>query len=339
MTTHTVVVDEGSTQVKVCWIENNVINEHVMLSNVGEDSKWAEDSNTGEFTDQSYTVDGEKMFVFDGDSIADRRRTDLARHQYSNANRVLVHEALRQAGFGGKAVDIICTLPVSQFYKPEGGKNEENIQKKKDCILGSIEHANKKPLADIVSCKVSSESTPAFHDHMISNELKINRQMIKMPGVFIIDIGGTTTDLMLMNGKGEVKNRDSIKTGVFEVHGLIRRKMSESKQVANITDTQMRHLIVTKKFRGSDVSTEIRQAINEVKNRISRELLKFYENPESLDLIIFAGGGAGLFGRELAEDYCQDAPNMNNVVISSSPAMSVSRGLLKAVISKNRKSK
>lgn len=330
----TVVVDEGSTQIKVCWKdqESGEIKLHIIPSNIGAERKWAENSENGLFTDNSYTVDGEKFFAFDGDTIVERERTNLERFQYSPANLVLVHEALRQAGFGGEKINVLCTLPVSQYYKPEGGVNTDKIERKKQNLMRKIENANGLPLAEIVSCKVSSESTPAWHDQVIDSKLKVKKELTKLAGIFVVDIGGTTTDMMLMNSGGVIIKRDSTKTGVFEVFRLIRKNLAENKGIASITDVQMRFLIENHEFRGENVTAEINQAIREVKGKIVREMLDFHEHAETLDRIVFAGGGAGLFGKKLAEDYCQDAPDMNNVIICEDPQMAVARGLLKSVL-------
>ncbi len=338
----TVVVDEGSTQIKVCWMcrKTNKMQELVIPSNIGAERKWAENSENGKFTDSSYSVSGEKFFVFDGDTIVERERTNLSRYQVSAANAVLVHEALRQAGFGGKKVEVICTLPVSQYYKQEGGVNEDRIELKKESIMRKVVNKNGLPLAEIVGCKVSSESTPAWHDLIIGDDLKPNKILIAMSGVMIVDIGGTTTDIMLINGKGVIIKRDSFKHGCFDIFEIIRKKMAENKGIASITDVQMRYLIQHHEFRGENVTAEINQAIKEVQGHIVREMLNFHEHAETLDMIVYAGGGAGLFGKKLAEDYSQDAPNMDNVVISQNPQIAVARGLLKAATrAEARKSK
>ena len=56
--------------------------------------------------------------------------TRFLEYPRSQLNRVLVHDALRRAGYGGRNVRITTGLPVSYYYMPNGEKNQTLIDSK-----------------------------------------------------------------------------------------------------------------------------------------------------------------------------------------------------------------
>ena len=324
----TVIVDEGSTQIKVCWKdkETGELRQFVMPSNVA--MKTGTDVN-GDWYDSAYVVDEDDYYTFDNKHREKRMDTNLDRYQVSTANLVLLHDALRKSGFGDQKIDILVTLPVDQFFLPNGTRDNNRIQRKKDKLMSKISNRNNLPLAQINSIGVMSESIPALFDIQLNDDLELDEEIADMSAILVLDIGGTTTDMSLTNGDGAIARRDTLKVGVYDIETNIREKMI-GPDIRSIDESQMQNLIRTQEFRGKNVSAEIRKAVRPVQSDIVSAMVKFEADPASLDAVLIVGGGAALFGQSLAEEYADGAKC--NVIIPKNPDISVARGMLKSAI-------
>ena len=90
-----IVIDEGSSQIKCAWSEEDTIKTLKIKSLVAEG---AQEDAEGELVPAAYEIDGSQVTVNPlTDDPFDNKNED---YQFSDINRVLVHEVLRQAGFG-----------------------------------------------------------------------------------------------------------------------------------------------------------------------------------------------------------------------------------------------
>ena len=102
---------KGVHKLKFCWFDEK-IHTLILPSRVVQDAKV---ESSGYYVASSYRVNG---YEFTVDSNMDQTiRTDNTRYQTSEVNRVLIHEALRQAGFGGKNIEVITTLPIGSSLR------------------------------------------------------------------------------------------------------------------------------------------------------------------------------------------------------------------------------
>lgn len=77
----------------------------------------------------NYTLNGEQ-YSFDPISPDAVVTTNIA-WQYSDVNVVAVHHALLTSGLPVSEVDIVCTLPLTEYYDRNNQPNTENIERKK----------------------------------------------------------------------------------------------------------------------------------------------------------------------------------------------------------------
>ncbi len=77
----------------------------------------------------NYTLNGEQ-YSFDPISPDAVVTTNIA-WQYSDVNVVAVHHALLTSGLPISEVDIVCTLPLTEYYDRNNQPNTENIERKK----------------------------------------------------------------------------------------------------------------------------------------------------------------------------------------------------------------
>ena len=90
--------------------------------------------------------------------------TRTADYPTSSTNRVLVHDALRHAGYGGKEVIIATGLPVSHYYL-EDMINQRLIDGKKANLMKPLS-CSSGPLAKIVQNIVTTEAIAAYFDQI-----------------------------------------------------------------------------------------------------------------------------------------------------------------------------
>ena len=316
---HHVVIDEGSSQIKVCWFNDiEGIKNIIIPSRLVEGSKLAD---SGEYHEAAYSVNGNEYTVaayFDG-----AIRTNTQQYQISEYNRVLVHEALRKAGFGGEDVTIYTTLPISDFYgvKP---RNDALIAQKKKNLMGDVLSMAGKELATIVDCKVWPEAIPAWLDLLIDDDGSRKLDADESHKIMVVDIGGTTTDLTIIDGTGNLQDFHSVRKGVFDISENITPDLITEFKRKHIEAHQLDKALREKTFAGSDITKLIDKACRPVVRDIHLEMVRFARESSNLDSVLYVGGGSSLIAKQLGKEYGGKSIIRND--------MTIARGILKKLI-------
>ena len=319
----TVIVDEGSAQVKTIWIDEQAkkIVSLVIPSMVGDE---AGTDAVGNILDSSYTIGDDEYFI--SANLRNPLTTKREDYQTSPENRVLVHEALRKAGFGGQQVNILCTLPVGQFFHGNGRRIDSDlITRKKKNLMGDIENMNGLPIAIIERCGVAPESIPAWFDLAIDDNGNWILDLDSGHSVMIVDMGGTTTDLSITDGDGTPDRKHSINLGVFDIAEELARIMVQNRKAKTLPRAHLDAVLRTGSYRDINCVEMIKSASRRVMNRILAEMRKHEPDSMVFEHILFVGGGAALIGEDLAEAYGNRARSH----IPSEPDLAVARGLMK----------
>ena len=211
-----VFMDEGSAGVKTMWLEDGKIMRDVMPSRVVQDATTV---GAGQFSDAAYLANGDEWTVapfMDG-----TMPTNIRSYQTSAYNRVLVHEALRKNGFGGKKVRITTTLPIADFFavKP---RNQPLIDQKKANLLEPVVNLAGHQLAEIVEVLVSPEATPAWMNYLLDDNGVQVVEADESNRILVVDQGGTTTDMAIIDGLGNIQKLESVRIGGFKVSENLR---------------------------------------------------------------------------------------------------------------------
>ena len=296
MTATTVIVDEGSSQIKAMWIDTNGTIQKKMIKSRGQYG--AMETHDGGVSDHVYEVDGRDITV--GDTVTDPVITTSDHYQTSDINRALVHEVLRLAGFGGKNVDLIVTLPVETFYRKD----------KRDAKLAHIRqpvtHANDQPLANITRVRVAPEAVPVLDAICLNDDGDINTDYQNIEKVMIVDIGGTTTDLSIVNFENHVEARKSVAIGVFNIASKVKELIQNDPNInaRNPNDNTIDLTLRSGQFRkDTDVRHHIDLACGQVDNKVIAAMNALCSDPDDLDYVIYVGGGAHLLADRLHQQY------------------------------------
>ena len=183
--------DDGSTYVKLAWLEQGEIKTH--LSGNSFKDGWSP-AILGMRKVFNYTVDGKK-YSHDLGSTAAIGTTHVS-YQYSTTNLLAIHHALLTSGLPPQEIALTVTLPVTEFFDVDNQPNEVNIEAKKNNVLRNIS-LNKGEVFKIKEVKVMPESLPAALASIIADKVKpLERSLI-------VDLGGTTLDCGMIQGAFE----------------------------------------------------------------------------------------------------------------------------------------
>ena len=319
--TSLVVIDEGSAQAKATFrtMDGEIVTR-IVPARVAEQAK----VDLNGYAESAYFTEEGGEYTVNGD-FDDIIRTNIPSYQTSEANRALIHETLRIAGFGGDSVRVAVTLPMNQFFSKVRGApvNQKLIAKKKRNVLGGIKSASGKPLAEIIDCKVYPEGIPALFDTIRDDSGSLKPGFEEGMKILVIDIGGTTTDVSVVTPNGTIESYDSFNTGVLTVAERFSELAAPEFGLKRIPRALAEQALKTRHLKNMDVSELVSRASRTVMMTILRELEAMVSTPELLDKVLIVGGGAALMGKELAEEMGV------GVLIPENPDMAISRGIFK----------
>ena len=150
-----IFIDDGSTNIKLAWLEDGDVK--TLISPNSFKPEWSF-SLLDDAAPANYEIDGEK-FSFDPLS-ADAVVTTETRYQYSDVNVVAIQHALQQTGLKAQPVDVIVTLPISEYLDANNQKNKQNIERKKKNVMREVRVQGSDAFV-IRSVSVLPESIPA----------------------------------------------------------------------------------------------------------------------------------------------------------------------------------
>lgn len=291
-------VDEGSAGVKTLWINaQGEIQTHLLPSRVIDE---AATTGAGEYSQQAYTADGmEYTVTLSGDGTLP---TNTRSYQISPYNRVLVHEALRRAGFAGKRVRITTTLPIGDFLavKP---RNDALINQKKENLLKPVENMAGCELAEIVEVLVSPEAIPAWFNYLIDTDGEIVIEADEESRIIVVDCGGTTIDFAIIDGLGNILRFGSVRVGGFQVGENLRPLLIDRFKRKVVETHQIDKAFKSGKFAGEDISEEIAKACAPIEQKILIALEQFQPNSDEVDAILYVGGLSALIAERVSKQY------------------------------------
>jgi plasmid segregation protein ParM len=295
-------IDDGSTNVKISWIENGILKTVVSPNSFRKDWKSAALLRGQKVF--NYTI-GTTKYTYDATSDKALSTTHID-YQYDDLNLLAVHHALLQTGLEACDVEVVVTLPITQFYNPDDcQRNEERIEAKRQNLMREIS-LNKGELFNIVGVEVMPESLPAALSHLLDSDAS------EFTKSLVIDCGGTTLDMGVIVGEFDdvsaIYGNNEI--GVAMVTDATRKALAaadsdSSYLVANELikrrdDMAFVKSVVNDESRIADILQRIEIKITELGDQVAYEAKKFAKNPNRVYLV---GGGAPLIESAIREAY------------------------------------
>ncbi|QIZ76812.1 plasmid segregation protein ParM domain-containing protein [Ferrimonas lipolytica] len=303
-------IDDGSTNVKVCWLDNGQIKRLTSPNSFRKDWKSAALRQTNSV--YNYLI-GNTKYTYDATSDKALSTTHIA-YQYDDQNLLAVHHALLQTGIAPQPVEIVVTLPITEYYNPDDcQKNEANIQRKKDNLMRAIT-LNKSELFQIVDVSVMPESLPAVLSTLVNSNVN------PLTKSLVIDLGGTTLDMGVIAGEfDEVSDIYGNKEiGVSMVTDAAKKVLAAADSDASFlvanelvrrrTDTDFIEQVVNDETQIPRILQKLEEKIDELGTQVAYEAKKFCKNPHRVYLV---GGGSSLIVDAISNAY----PSLGDKVV------------------------
>lgn len=313
-----IFIDDGSTNIKVLWEDQGRTHTHVSPNSFRRE--WCATLGTGKAF--NYIAGGER-YSFDRIS-PDTLPTNHIEWQYSPLNAVAVHHALLTSGLMPQEVEIVVTLPLSEFYDEYAQVRTENIDRKKKSLRQAVE-LDKGKVFTISRVIVRPESIPAG--------IGLCDKLLPTHSVLIIDLGGTTLDIAMVAGQmssisriqgypdlgislvtdavGQALRRTHMETSRYNMDQLIINRHDDVFLKNNINDP--------------GAVEEVRQAIRQGIERLCDRVIEIIDRFKGYTHVTVAGGGAFLVA-----DAIRDHVNLRNdrFYVADDPQLALVHGLL-----------
>lgn len=325
-------VDDGHYAIKVVDEEGRCFSEPSRAQHGKQVAAMIGQSNSEVF----YTVkDTDEVFTV-GPFLPNPEDTRFNGFPTSSLNLVLVHNALRAAGFGGQQVKIASGLPVNAYFLGNTEQNKVLIEAKQKNLSRPVEcgiHA----VATIAENVVVAEAIAAYFDSMIDMNGKPTEyyEEFKSSTVGVIDIGGKTTDCaVILPGANaiDMKRTGSSDIGVLTMYDAINARI-KAKEDFELPPNKLEKLVRTKTLVAGgekiDVSDIVEDEMKKLAEKIFSAIHPKIGSGRDLEYILIVGGGALLL-----KDYMK--AHFKHALIPERPEFANARGMLKAAKYVNR---
>lgn len=319
-----VAVDDGYAQTKLYGRTPGGGIARAMIRSSARPGRYALMRLDGEGGIGSYqTEEGEDYTVSED---IEGENTQFDGFHTSGMNRVLVHHALRSAGYGGRSVDLWAGLPVADFFSG-GRKNARKIEAKQQNLARGVRNASgPDPVARIARVRVGCQALSAFVDHFLDDDLR--ERDVAVEKVAVVDIGGRTTDvaLVLDGASFDPRHSGTENVGVLDVYralsDLVRARFgTRDEYPLSLLDRAVRTGRIKLWGKQHEVADLVEEAVREQQTKVAREVERRLGSASDVDTVLFVGGGSALF-TGIAELF-------PNGVIPPDPEFANARGLYK----------
>lgn len=282
----------------------------------------------------SVSLDGELLNSFEinetiwsvGENVPDPESIRGVKYAYSDLNTVLVNNSLICAGFSGANVCLGTSLPVSHYRLASGKVNAELVEKVKNALQTKCVHQGGQEVASIKKHMVYQESVAAAIDYLLSEKDGSPINKIRR-AIAIVDIGGNTTDISVMEDLKSIDHQrsGSEKIGVIDVQNDLRNIMMDKFKLEKVQRYMLDEAIRTGtcEIFGEkvDLSEELAIAKKTTTQKIISRVEEKVGDAADLDKVIFVGGGAALL-KEVISTY-------RHGFVPEDPEFANARGMLK----------
>lgn len=271
----------------------------------------------------TYEIEGEQWHVNNGAA----ENTQFKSYPYSSHNLALTLAALRSQNYTGD-VQLATGVPVRDFYA-DAGINTANVQRKTSLFDKNYALAGGDLGLKINAYKVCPEAVSAVVDYVV--DAAGGEQNAISGSVAVVDIGGRTTDLAVVNSDF-MADSQSIKTlnlGVLDLYKALAKALQKDHGV----ESEIPTVLLESAARTGEITLYKGQSALDISSLVKREKAKLAERVQEevervfgarhLTQTLYAGGGAALFNDQLLSMHDR------GVVVADEPQFANARGYLK----------
>lgn len=287
-----------------------------------------------------YEINGKKFTIVEKPSNNSNHQflqTRTDDFPYSEMNLALVYHSLLKSGAKGD-VSICTGLPFNQYYLETGVKNTELIEKVKKSFKDHVTVCQDDngvvggDLPVIVEHKICSEAVAGYFDLKFNQDGSLNQEFQRLQNnglIAIVDIGGSTTDIVTFDGN----TIDFSRSSTIDIGGLwLKDSVSAHVKVllnssGLLPDKMIDDIIINNGIyspRNLDFSDLLNTLKLELANKITNQVKHKIRNTHDLSLIAFIGGGSLTLMHQLQNLYSTEL-----VKFVKDPIHANARGMLK----------
>ncbi|PHM59510.1 plasmid segregation protein ParM domain-containing protein [Xenorhabdus ishibashii] len=283
-----VFCDDGSTATKLSWFDTNNKLQTSVITN-GFTSSW-KSSGFG-ITSYNYLLEDQR-YSYSPNSHEIEVTTNI-RYQYNGINALGIQQALQESGLKPQLIDIVVTLPISEYYDSDSQENTQNIKNKIKNIKRKIS-LNKGNVFTFNNVYVYPESIPALVPELEKTHILDYEKSL------ILDLGGTTLDCGLIMGefKDVIKVSGAHNIGTQSLIKEISNALLKADTCMNFNDTD---IFIRKMLNNEDIAPLVNniEQIPKIKEQLVISLKKLAkscvnhieQNYEGFQRIYITGGG------------------------------------------------
>lgn len=287
-------------------------------------------------------VEGDTYTV--NENIPDFESTQNDDYPLSKLNKALVYQALRKADIGRNKVKIATGLPVSRYYTTGMHKsmNKELLTAKKSHLLNmghvynKFDETKSLPRIEVLDHKIFCEANAAYFDVLmddfgdltpLAEEYEIHEY-----GAAVIDIGGRTTDCVVINPGGGSLNSARSGTsniGILDLMEEFKNDLKDKYKWSFISETALSNALITGVYGAGARKTDVSELVIAHKERLFKRLESFISSTigdaSDVPAIILVGGGSYILQDIIQQRY-------PNVIIPEDREFSNARGFYKLYV-------
>ena len=260
-------------------------------------------------------------------------------YAYSELNNVLVANSILESGMAQVKFRLTTGLPLKQFYKVDGSRNNKLIAKVRKSLSVLAQPATG-PALSISDHNIKPEALSAFIDWFVSDKGEVQHEIHS--GVMVIDIGGGTTDISNITPNLSLNTNLSATTriGILDLFKSLRPLLSDAFNVDgdSIRDDELDKVVRTGKVFIRGAYQDCVEQLRIAKAKVAKRLYNIINELKggTIDKMIFVGGGAEALRDELVKiakgsDDFTDQDVDNFIVIPENSQYTNVCGMLKQV--------
>ena len=290
----TIVVDEGSTYTKVAYVDSKSRKLKTVLMPNSFRSGWK--TGFADVVPSNYQI-GATKYCYDKTADIAIETTSIS-YQYSDQSLLAVHHSLLETKLEPQEINLVVTLPVTQYYNSNDNQiNQINVDRKIQNLKRSLSRMNNAPTFNFSSIKVMPESLPAAISELSSTVTNDFERTL------CIDAGGTTLDYgVIVGAYDDISNIGgnenigvvSVSKRVQTVMDVASSRISQSMAnefIVKRNDNDFVKSVINDHSKIDMVLSETDLAIQSYVDSVIAEIKKF---GNTINRILIVGGGAHL---------------------------------------------
>lgn len=318
-------LDDGHDHIKVYLGKDPITGMHRQYKMQSRAAVGKANMGDDDSVNEELVVVGDTLFTV-SEALSEFTNTRYDEYPTSELSKALVYQALRNAlnshNISSRNLAITSGLPVNRFYNTHSRtKNVALLEAKKlnllemDTVYNVLDENHEKPRLKIKDHKVLCEANAAYYDVLFGDDDDDISDIAQESGIYeggaaVLDIGGRTTDCVVVNPQGRNLNANrsgTLDTGVISFQDSVRGQLKSIHKLGFVSELSLKNALLTGVYKVGSKEIDISEILSDEKSKLYKKIELFMESTigdgSDLPAIILVGGGAYILNDFIAEKY------------------------------------